>query len=432
MIWKILKILIPTIVLGVAIFVGWLNTFPIPEGTLFTMIYPALKGYVPPVWSGGFQTTPVPPLPDKDYSIEPRPAKETFLILPGFVEPEPAKVEEEPPASEEEVSEEGTDAETEERELQEEEAAPVVDDAVKYAGYRIPQQGIGMCCRYTAYDPESVRRTILWYLKMGGRHIDTADLYQNHEWIGEAIQIAMRDYGIPRDELFVTTKLWPKMFGENSTKRAIPRMLQELQLDYIDMVLFHGPASTFQLLGPKEECAQKNLSPKECRQETWKALSTFRDSGLVRHVGVSNFNIRQLQDLMSMENVAPIANNQFQYNPWMPDEKHEVFAFCQEHGITVTAWSSFGGTTLQHLEAFSVETLQTIAENHDTSVAQVLLKWALQLGAIVIPGTGNPKHMRENLNAFNLELTEQEMKEITALRTDESAKKFFAMPTDDS
>jgi diketogulonate reductase-like aldo/keto reductase len=389
--------LFPLVVVGVAIFLGWLNTYPIPEGTLFSMFYPIVKGYVPPVLSGGFKVCPVPPLPEGDFSLEPRPEGETFIALAGL-----------------------DDEEEEERDA-------------KIKAFQMPQQGLGMCCRYTAYDKESVKRTILWYLKLGGRHIDTADLYQNHQWIGEALQIAMKDYKIPREEIFVTTKLWVRSYGSTAPQEAVTRMLQELQLEYIDLVLMHAPRHIFKLLGKKTECDEQGWTPKQCRVETWKALSKIRATGQVHHIGVSNFVIHQLQELQDLgDSVAPIAVNQFQYNPFMPDYAHETFWYCMRSDIAVTAWSSFSGTALQHSQAMTVKTLTKIANAHDTTVAQILLKWAMQKGAIVIPGTGNPKHMAENLNAFQIELSDKEMTQIDDLRNDESAKKFFNQPPDDS
>jgi len=262
--------------------------------------------------------------------------------------------------------------------------------------------------------------------------LSSADLYQNHAWIGEALQIALQKFKIPREEIWVTTKLWPRHFGANSTAEAIPRMLKELQLDYIDLVLMHAPSQQFPL-GAKSECAKKGYSAKECRLETWKALSQVRQQGLVNHVGVSNFNVRQLQEIQELQDVAPIANNQFQYNPWMADSFHETFDYCMKQGISVTAWSSFSGTAMQNMAAFSVNRLQEIAASHNNvPVAQVLLKWAMQKGAIVIPGSSNPKHMAENLKAESIVLTEQEMADISNLRNDESAKKFFTGMQDDS
>ena len=380
--------LVPLLVLATAVFWGWLITFPIPEGTLFSMLYPVTKGYLPTVLSGGFKVTPVPLLvvPDDVTSTDMSSYNGGLVRLPRG----------------------GADKDA-----------------------WMPQQGIGMCCRHTAYDPESVRRTILWYLFLGGRHIDTADLYQNHQWIGEALQIAIHKWKIPRDEIWVTTKLWPLHYGYNATAEAIPRMLKELQLDYVDLVLMHQPSLILSKFR-KSECSTLGLSPKECRLETWKALGLLRQRDLVRHVGVSNFNPRQMQEIRSLDGSAPIANNQFQYNPWMPDHAHETFEYCMQNDISVTAWSSFSGSTMQHMQAFSIDLLQEIARVHSVTVAQVLLKWAMQMGAIVIPGSGNPKHIAENIHAYKFNLTDQEMKGISDLRNDESAKKFFAGPPDDS
>ena len=398
--------LMPLLVVAVAIFLGWLSSQRIPEATLFTMVYPVLKGYVPPVWSGGFPESPVPPLPAvDDLTLEPRPANERFIQLPGapttFLDDTPEEAQ-----------------------------------AAALKPYQMPQQGIGMCCRYTAYDAESVRRTILWYLQKGGRHIDTADLYLNHEWIGQALQTAMTDYQIPREDIWVTTKVWPRSYGPTSPVEAVQRMLKELQLDYIDLVLMHAPSNSFPFIGPKSECNKLDLNPKECRVETWKALSKVRATGTVRHVGVSNFLTHQLEELQDLagdgDSIAPIANNQFQYNPWMPDRVHETKDYCHAHGISTTAYSSFSGTAMQHMHAFTVDTLTRIATAHQTTVAQILLSWALQKNFIVIPGTANPKHMAENLKAFDVVLSDQEMADIDALKDDESAKDFFVGPVDES
>lgn len=405
--------LVPLLVLGIAIFVGWLHRQPNPEATFFTMVYPALKGYVPPVWSGGFPESPVEPLP-LQVVVEPRPHREQFVLLPGAPSvPEPRDSDDEAAADRYASFQE-----------------------MKLAPYKIPQQGLGMCCRYTAYDPESVRRTILHYLRQGGRHIDTADLYLNHVWIGEALQMAMKDYQIPRHEIWVTTKLWPRSYGTETPAQAVEKMLKDLQLDYIDLVLMHAPSNKpFSFLGPKSECVTLGLDYKQCRLETWKALSAIREEGSVTNLGVANFvtrHLQELQDFIDASSLAPIANNQFQFNPWMPDHIHETKDYCKKHGISMTAYSSFSGTAMQHMQAFTAETLTKIADHHNTTVAQILLSWSMQTGFIVIPGTANPKHMAENLQAYNVVLSHAEMASIDALKDDESAKDFFVGPPDDT
>ena len=143
-------------------------------------------------------------------------------------------------------------------------------------------------------------------------------------------------------------------------------------------------------------------------------------------MGVSNFAVKHLEEIEAL-NLAPIAVNQFQYNPWAPDHIVETFEYCQEHNIAVTAYSSLAGT-FQYSAAETVETLHDLAAKHNKSVAQIMLRWALQINAAVIPGTGNPKHMRENLDVYSFSLSKDDMSAIDRLRTDESAKKFFYMP----
>jgi diketogulonate reductase-like aldo/keto reductase len=159
---------------------------------------------------------------------------------------------------------------------------------------RVVQNNIQVCCRPTAYDDEMVRRTVLWYLLQGGRLIDTAHLYLNHRAIGVALQQAMQR-GVPRSEIFVTTKVFPgtRYFGNaTAAYQAVELYCQELQLDYIDLVLLHAPSNMFpKFLFPKTSSSTaidhcKDLTNQQCRVETWKGLSQARDDGLVRSVGV--------------------------------------------------------------------------------------------------------------------------------------------------
>lgn len=142
----------------------------------------------------------------------------------------------------------------------------------------------------------------------------------------------------------------------------------------------------------------------------------------MRHVGVSNFAVRHLKDIQEL-NLAPIANNQIQYSPFVPATVQETFDYCADHNITVTAYSPLGG--LQHGRAQAVEALRTLADRHGVSVAQVMLRWALQLGAAVIPGTGNPRHMRQNLGVYDFELSAEDMATIGGLRHHDAAKGFM-------
>jgi diketogulonate reductase-like aldo/keto reductase len=364
---------VPALVLFVAVFVGWLSQHELPEGVLFACLFPVMKGKLPPPIFGHGHMDGTPEVP-VDMAPAPRPEHELFLQLPG--------------------------------------------------GHAMPQNGLGMCCRPTAYDDVLVRRTVLWYLLLGGRHIDGAHLYLNHKAIGLGIKDAMAR-GVPREEIFVTTKVFPRHFGYNTTSKAIPTYLEELGLEYIDLVLLHFPIDF-----PTQftsECKTKGLSNAQCRVETWTALSEARNKGLIRNAGVSNFAISQLEQIGNLpEGAAPIAVHQFAYNPWAPDHTIAVLMYCHANNIAVTAYTSLAGM-MQHSKASTTETLNALAAKHGKSITQIMLRWGIQHKAAVIPGTGNPKHMKENLAVYEFELSMEDMESIDALRSDETAKKFFYM-----
>lgn len=358
----------PAIIIFLALIIGWFAKHDRPLGLFFATLIPLLKGIPPPSIVGHGKMKGTPPVPPTQ-SIEERPAKELFLTLPGTND-------------------------------------------------RMPQAGLGMCCRPTAYDDVLVQRTVTWYLLLGGRHIDGAHLYLNHEAIGRGIQDAMAR-GVAREEIFVTTKVFPSHFGYNTTLNTVKQFPSELGLDYIDLVLMHGP-STFPLFS--NECTKRGVNATDCRHETWKALSELRDEGIVRNIGVSNFAVEHLKDIQELH-LAPIANNQIQYSPFSPASTHETVDYCHQHNITITAYSPLGG--LEHSKATTVDILQTMAAKYNKSVAQIMLRWALQRNTAVIPGTGNPNHMRQNLAIYEFELSEEDMGVISSLRDSTDAKKFM-------
>jgi len=297
------------------------------------------------------------------------------------------------------------------------------------SGARMPANGIGMCCRHTAYDDESVRRTVLWYLLQGGRHIDTADIYMNHVAVGQAIREAGRR-GVPRSELFVTTKVWPDSFGHSSAKAAVRRFLQELDLDYIDLILMHAPRNMHPRLylnlahGWEDEFKNHDCkTASKCRAETWRALSELVGEGAVRDIGVSNFRVEYMEELRAL-GLQPISAHQMQYHPWAPESMRAVVAYCHQHGIAVTAYFSLGGLKNAN-KALNMDAVSAVAAAHGRPAGQVLLRWALEKNVSVIPGTGNPKHMRENLDVYGFSLSGEEMAKLDALSSDPLAEEFL-------
>jgi diketogulonate reductase-like aldo/keto reductase len=373
--------IVPTLIILCAICLGWLSQQELPLGVIFATFFPLRDGLMPPTIFGHGFMNGTPPVPE-DMIPRPRPSNELFKILPG--------------------------------------------------GFKIPQMGIGMCCRSSAYDNVLVYRTVLWYLLLGGRHIDGAHLYLNHAAIGDAIQEATANRGISREEIFVTTKIFPTHYGYNSTVRFVTKYLEELKLEYLDLVLMHFPLSSIPFM--TNDCDREKLSSKECRLNTYRALSELRHRGLVRNVGVSNFavsHLREIQEMIeesktSIVPIAPLAVNQFQFNPWAPDFIWETRQYCLEHNIAITAYTSLGGT-MQKAQASTVQALNDIATKHTKTVQQIMLRWAIQSDAIVIPGTGNPKHMEENLDVYSFQLDDQDMNIINQLKNDHLAKKFFYM-----
>eukprot|EP00933_Yihiella_yeosuensis_P073945 TRINITY_DN82744_c0_g1_i1.p1 TRINITY_DN82744_c0_g1~~TRINITY_DN82744_c0_g1_i1.p1 ORF type:complete len:375 (+),score=64.99 TRINITY_DN82744_c0_g1_i1:67-1191(+) len=298
------------------------------------------------------------------------------------------------------------------------------------SGAKMPANGVGMCCRPTAYDHESVKNTVLWYLLQGGRHIDTAAMYMNHKPIGEAIQEAIK-IGIPRKEIFVVTKIPPDVFGYNYTLGKVPRMLEELGLDYLDVVLLHGPRNFHPgtLLNMKfgfEDDEYKNYECKThrgCREATWKALSEFHKKGVIKDLGVSNFKINHMEELDALK-LAPVAVNQVQYHPWAPDWQHDVVNYCHRNAIAVTAYFSLGGMQNKG-KVFGVDVVTEIGAKHKKTAGQILLRWALEKNVSIIPGTGNPHHMKDNLGVYGFALSGDDMSKLTALSQHPIAQDFL-------
>ena len=274
-----------------------------------------------------------------------------------------------------------------------------------------------MCCRASAYDDESVRRTVLWYFMQGGRHIDTAALYLNHKAIGVAIQQAIAR-GIPRSEMFIVTKLNDRRYagGKAVIDPLLIEFAKELQVDYIDLILLHSPKALVPIGHGGNNDWSKN------RITAWKALAAAKERGIVRNIGVSNFDINHLTEINALPETknAPISVNQFMLSPFSPSFAFKIAKYCQENNIAVVAHSSLSG--IQKNAALNHATINQIKDSNNNlkTSSQVLLKWALQMGFVVIPGSGNPKHQISNLNIYSTSLTEKEMKIIQSLRDNDS------------
>lgn len=251
-------------------------------------------------------------------------------------------------------------------------------------GGSIPALGLGV---FQSARGDATRNAVRWALEAGYRSVDTARMYENETEVGEAIRAS----GVPREEVFVTTKLWHDDHGYESALKAGRASLDRLKTGYIDLYLIHWPKT----------------SPPKKRLDTWRAMLQLRKDGVCRAVGVSNYTIRHLQELDEGSDAGPSVN-QVEFHPFL--YQRELLEFCRGRQIQLEAYSPLGrGRTLDD------PTLGAIAQAHGRTPAQVALRWALQHGLVVIPKSVHRERIVENAAVFDFELGAAEMERIDAL-----------------
>lgn len=254
-------------------------------------------------------------------------------------------------------------------------------------GVSMPQLGLGV---YKITD-EAMPDVVKTALDAGYRAFDTAHFYFNEASLGKALN----ETNIPREELFITTKLWNDHQGYEQTKQAFNASLQKLNMDYIDLYLIHWP------------CPEDDLFI-----ESYKAMEELYHEGKIKALGVANFKEHHLDKLLQETTVIPTVN-QIEYHPIFNQDKLQQY--CKDKGIAVTAWSPLmrGG------ELFENETLKRIAEKYNKTVAQVIIRWHIDSGRIVIPKSSNIERIKENIDVCHFELMEQDIETINHLNRNE-------------
>lgn len=255
-------------------------------------------------------------------------------------------------------------------------------------GHTIPQLGFGVY----RVDPEQTERIVSDALEVGYRHIDTAALYGNEHGVGRAIAAS----GIPRDELFITTKLWNSDQGARATRDAFDLSLEKLGLDRVDLYLIHWPAPS------------RNLFV-----ETWQTFEELRDSGRATSIGVSNFRTQDLDRLAAETDTVP-AINQIELHPLF--SQLPLREYDAAHGILTESWGPLGHAAV---DIFGEPAIAAAAAAHGVSPAQVIIRWHLQHGLVVIPKSNNRDRMAQNFDVFGFELTSDELAAIDALNRDQ-------------
>lgn len=256
-------------------------------------------------------------------------------------------------------------------------------------------------------------------LEEGYRHIDCAATYGNEAEIGNAFSKVFSDGKIERDDVWVTSKLWNDSHKKEDVIPALKQTLKDLKLDYLDLYLIHWPVAFKPGVGfPSKDSDYLSLEDVPIL-ETWKAMLEAKKQGLVKHLGVSNFSIRKLKDLISKSEEKPEVN-QVELHPFLPQD--ELVKFCHDNNINVTAYSPLGsGDRAASMKAEDEPSLLKepailkVARKHDASPAQVLIKWAVDRDTAVIPKSTSRSHIISNLESANLRLDEEDRKEIAAI-----------------
>ncbi len=248
-------------------------------------------------------------------------------------------------------------------------------------GVEIPVLGLGT---YLSSDGEGTKRAVLEALAAGYRHFDTAALYRNERTIGAAI----RESGVDREEVFITTKLWNDDHGYDSTFAAFDASLGRLGFDYVDLYLIHFPVQKLRL-------------------ETWRALENLLEMGKCRAIGVSNYMQWHLEELLDNGTVTPVIN-QVEFHPFLYQK--ELLDFCHSRDIQLEAYSP-----LTKGRRLGDQRLVAMGEKYQKSVAQILIRWSLQHGLVVIPKSSSPERIRENAEVFDFSISKEDMESLNGL-----------------
>lgn len=242
-------------------------------------------------------------------------------------------------------------------------------------GVKMPQLGYGVY----QVSKEDCERCVLDALSVGYRHIDTAQSYFNEEEVGSAIEKS----GVPREDIFLTTKVWIEHYGYNACKKSVLESMRKLKTNYIDLMLLHQPFADY--------------------YGAWRALEDLYADGKIRAIGISNFYPDRMVDLCSFARIAPMVN-QVETHPH--NQQIEAQEWMKKYGVQIEAWAPFGEG---RGGLFTNETIAKIAAKYNKTVAQVILRWELQRGIVVIPKSWLKERMEENINVFDFTLSDEDM-----------------------
>lgn len=260
-----------------------------------------------------------------------------------------------------------------------------------YNGNSIPALGLGT---FRVENNDECREAVKHAIISGYRHIDTAQTYHNEEKVGQGIKEGLEAAGLNREDLFITTKLWMTDYGRENIQSAYEASLKRLGLDYVDLYLIHWPGQDKDLI-----------------TETWKAMENLYNEGKIKNIGVSNFHVHHLEELLQEASIKPVIN-QIECHPYLTQK--ELRAYLEAQKIVAQSWSP-----LMNGQILEDEVVKEIANELGKTPAQVIIRWNIDENIVVIPKSVTPSRIEENLNVFDFELSEDQLSRLNALNKDE-------------
>lgn len=299
------------------------------------------------------------------------------------------------------------------------------------SGYKMPLVGLGVW----RAEPEILHSLILEAIRLGYRHFDCAADYKNEKEVGQALAEAVRQGLVKRSDLFITTKLWNSDHGH--VREACEDSLKNLQLDYLDLYLVHFPIATRHTgVGTTNSALDSDgvldIDTTISLETTWHAMEDLVSAGLVRSIGISNYDVFLTRDCLAYSKIKP-AVNQIETHPYF--QRESLVKFCQKHGVVVTAHTPLGGGVANtewfgSVSALDEPVIQNVAKKYGRTPAQIALRWGIERKTVVIPKSGKLERLEENMNLFDFQLLEEDMDAIKGVdkkyRTNQPAK-FWGM-----